>query len=41
MAHHLQDLVWRIVPVENANFLSLSPEHKELEACWRVTRLRA
>ena len=32
MAHHLQDLVWRIVPVENANFLSLSPEHKELEA---------
>lgn len=32
MAHHLQDLVWRIVPVENANFLPLSPEHKELEA---------
>jgi len=32
MAHHVQDLVWRIVPVENANFLSLSPEHKELEA---------
>ncbi len=31
MAHHLQDLVGRIVPVENANFLSLSPEHKDLE----------
>ena len=31
MAHHLQDMVWRIVPVENANFLSLSPEHKELQ----------
>ena len=31
MAHHLQDLVGRIVPVENANFLSLSPEHKHLE----------
>ncbi len=32
MAHHLQDLVGRIVPAENANFLSLTPEHKELEA---------
>jgi len=32
MAHHLQDLVCRIVPVENANFLSLSPEHEALEA---------
>ena len=32
MAHHLQDLLGRIVSVENANFLSLSPQHKELEA---------
>ncbi len=32
MAHHLQDLVRRIVPVENANFLSLSAEHRSLEA---------
>jgi glycogen synthase len=32
IAHHLQDLLGRLVPVENANFLSLSPEHIELEA---------
>jgi glycogen synthase len=32
MAHHLQDLIWRIVPVENANFVSLSTEHTKLEA---------
>jgi len=32
MAHHLQDLVWKIVPVENANFSPLSPEHQALES---------
>jgi glycosyltransferase involved in cell wall biosynthesis len=31
MGHHLQDLVWRIVPVENANFAPLSSEHLELK----------
>jgi glycogen synthase len=32
MAEHLQDLVWKIVPVENGNFSPLSSEHIELEA---------
>jgi glycogen synthase len=32
MAHHLQDMVWRIVPVENANFIPVRPEEVELEA---------
>jgi hypothetical protein len=32
MAHHLQDLLPRVVPVENANFASLSTDHTELEA---------
>ncbi len=32
MAHHLQDLVSRIVPVENANFSLLSRNHSELES---------
>jgi glycogen synthase len=32
MAQHLQDLVWRVVPVENANFVPLSREDSELEA---------
>ena len=31
MANHLQDLVWRIVPVENANFNPLHPDHARLE----------
>jgi glycogen synthase len=32
MAQHLQDLVWKIVPVENANFSPLSAAQVELEA---------
>ena len=32
MAHHLQDLVSRIVPVENANFAPLRRHHRELES---------
>ena len=32
MAHHLQDLVSRIVPVENANFAPLRSHHRELES---------
>jgi len=32
MAHHLQDLVSRIVPVENANFSPLSGSDKSLES---------
>jgi glycosyltransferase involved in cell wall biosynthesis len=31
MAQHIQDLVWRIVPVENANFNEMSPALRELE----------
>ncbi|WP_165235981.1 glycogen/starch synthase, partial [Aquisphaera insulae] len=31
MARHLQDLAWRIVPVENANFHALKPALLELE----------
>jgi hypothetical protein len=32
MAHHLQDLLPKVVPVENANFAPLSAEHVETEA---------